>query len=74
MKPICLFAAVMLFVDGTFVDSVKYQCNNCREYVARWWIWNVCADSSEFKINLCLNKATDFSQGNISFLKVMYPL
>lgn len=53
MKPICLFAAVILFIGDTFADSVKYQCNNCRNYVASWWTWNVCVDSSEFKVNLC---------------------
>jgi len=45
--------SLLFFMLTIAADSVKYQCNNCREYVARWWTWNVCVDSLEFKINLC---------------------
>ena len=51
----CILILIVLTSFGLVADSVRYQCNNCKKYTGKWWIWNVVAGNREFKVKLCEN-------------------
>lgn len=53
MKKIYFFVAVMLIIGNVFSDTVKYQCNNCRNYAGQWWNWKALVNGAVYQIKLC---------------------